>query len=246
VTIPDENDGSERINAILVPFDVGTQIEVGGVVVKEKDTIEIFGDTFRAFKLSKTFNFNKNTRLEVNLINLDVALVTGVCVYETLEDENNLKQCMQLPRKVGQIDINVGSLLNNRRTKIAFIAFTQTGASLLDYGTFIRNIAFVQGANTDIVDENGQCTDSNALTEIQNSNTTCICDDGYVSSNGGKVQGELDSCISCVSSPSCFFEGDICSVNIDCDNEICDDGICRKTVSSSFPVIQILFYSSAL
>jgi len=229
VTIPDENDGSERINAILVPFDVGTQIEVGGVVVKEKDTIEIFGDTFRAFKLSKSFNFNKNTRLEVNLINLDVALVTGVCVYETLEDENNLKQCMQLPRQVGQIDINVGSLLNNRRTKIAFIAFTQTGASLLDYGTFIRNIAFVQGANTDIVDENGQCTDSNALTTIQNSNTTCICDDGYVSSNGGKVQGELDSCISCVSSPSCFFEGDICSVNFDCDNEICDDGICRKT-----------------
>jgi len=237
VTIPDEYDGNERINATLVPFEVGNQIEAGGVVVKEKDTIDILGDTFRVFKLFKSFNFNKHTRLEVQLINVDVALLMGVCVYETLEDENNLKQCVQLPSYVGQIDINVGSLLNYRIGKIGFIAFVQTGAALLDNGTSIRKIAFVQGDDTDIVDENGQCTDQNALTTIQDGNKTCICDDGYVSSNGGKVQGELDSCISCVSSPFCFFEGDICSANVDCDNDICDDGICRTTVSLSVPVM---------
>jgi hypothetical protein len=233
VTIPDENDGSDIINTTLVPFEVGSLIETGGVVVWTKDTVEIFGDTFRAFELSKSFNLNKNTRLEVELLNADAAAMTGVCVFETLEDDNNLNQCARLPRTSGQIDINVGSLLNDRKTEIAFIAFIQDGATFLEYGTSITDIAFVQGENIGIIDEDGNCTDSNASTMIQDGNTTCICKGAYVSSKGGKVQGELDSCISCLSSSFCFFEGDICSVNADCDNTICDGGICRTTVSSS-------------
>ena len=234
MTIPDENDGSDIINTTLVPFEVGSHIETGGVVVWTKDTVEIFGDTFRAFELSKSFNLNKNTRLQVELANADAAPITSICLFETLDFDYTPKQCAQLLSASGQIDINVGSLLNNRKAKIVFIAFIQAGATSLEYGTSITDIVFVHGESIDIVNEKGQCTDPNSsTTTIQDGNTTCICNVGYVSSNGGKVQRELDSCISCVSSPFCFFEGDICSVNADCDNMICDGGICKTTVSSS-------------
>jgi len=178
----------------------------------------------------------------VNRINSDVAPKTAVCLYETLEDEHNLDQCAQLSSDLDQIDIKVGNLLNNRKTEIAFIAFLQDGATLFNYGTSLREITFVQGENTDIIDENGQCKDANALTVILDGNTTCICDGYFVSSGGGKVQGEVDSCVSCVSSPFCFFEGDPCSVNDDCDNEICDGGICRTTVSLSTCAVLMFFF----
>lgn len=181
----------------------------------------------------------------MNRINSDVAPNTAVCLYETLEDEHNLDQCVQLSSDLYQIDIKVGYLLNDKNTEIAFIAFLQDGATLFNYGTSLRDITFVQGENTDIIDENGQCTDPNALTVTLDSNTNCICDGGYVSSNGGKQQGELDTCVSCVSSPFCFFEGDPCSANDDCDNEICDSGICRTTVSLSTRTILMLFFSSS-
>jgi hypothetical protein len=240
VSIPDEKGESELINTTLVAFEARNPLEVGGVVVWRKNTIEIFGETFRAFKLSKSFSFNKNTRLEVKLDNVNDAQMTGVCVYETLESANNMKQCVHLPTEVGQVDINVGFLLNDRRANIEFIAFIQANPALLEYGTSVSEIAFVQGENTDIIDEDGECKDPNASTTmLQNGNITCICDVDYVSSGGGNEQRELDSCISCVSSPYCFFEGDYCSGNVDCNNEICDDGICKTTVSSSVPIILI-------
>lgn len=181
----------------------------------------------------------------MNRFNSDVAPNTAVCLFETLEDEYNLDQCVQLSSDVDQIDIKVGYLLNDKNTEISFIAFLQDGATLFNYGTSLRDITFVQGENTDIIDENGQCTDPNALTVTLDGNTNCICDGGYVSSNGGKVQGELDTCVSCVSSPFCFFEGDPCSANDDCDNEICDSGICRTTVSLSTCTILMFFLSSS-
>ena len=162
VSIPDEKGESELINTTLVAFEARSPLEVGGVVVWRKNTIEIFGETFRAFKLSKSFSFNKNTRLEVKLDNANDAQMTGVCIYETLESVNNMKQCVHLPTELGQVDVNVGFLLNDRRANIEFIAFIQANPALLEYGTSLSEIAFVQGENTDIIDENGQCKDPNA------------------------------------------------------------------------------------
>ena len=82
----------------------------------------------------------------------------------------------------------------------------------------------------------GVCQDSHAKpTPIMNEK--CECVDGYVSSNGGKLQTQADNCVPCILSEFCSFEGGICDANnrIVCGfgENSCIGNRCRASVSLS-------------
>jgi len=211
--------------------------------------VEIFGNTLRIFELSRSFFIDKNSRLRAQIHSLDVAEFTGICLYEGPSVVYNTRPCLEIAGISGVLDVEIGGLLNYRKAEVRYIGFVQEHANVLNYGTSVQSINIVPGLNEDIV-QDGQCTDPNALPLLTRSNTfsdnilaksnkisrinvTCICAEGYVSSNGGRAQGDLDVCVSCVSSPFCGFEGDPCSTGSECDEGSCDEGACKPKVSIS-------------
>ena len=88
--------------------------------------------------------------------------------------------------------------------------------------SFISNIQIFHGDSFDVVDDNGNCKDINADTITNGDEISCMCRDGFLSSNGGKIQGDYDSCVPCILSPFCGFEGDSCETNGDCFWDLCD------------------------
>ena len=83
--------------------------------------------------------------------------------------------------------------------------------------------------------ENG-CEDINAITSSAGGSTVCTCANGFVSSNGGKIQGQFDTCAACILSQYCRFDGEACSSDDECIANECepdsDMGSCSSRVST--------------
>ena len=61
----------------------------------------------------------------------------------------------------------------------------------------------------------------------------CLCEVGYVASNGGKFLGEYDTCVKCLPELSCGFDGDSCTMDRECAMGTCSNGNCFAGVSST-------------
>lgn len=224
---------------LVLPLPNFSNKKNGGITVMDKNNAQVFGETFRIFELSESFLFNKDTRLQIRISTFDADTIVKFCLYESLEDARESHQCLDIINNFTPND-KIGGLLENRKTKIRFIAFQQYGSTSLDYGSWISGIRIIQGENTAIIGDDGKCVDQHAKTVKEETETRCICELGYVASNGGRVQGQFDVCVACSSSSHCFFEGDSCFGNDECDMGICDNGVCKLNVS----LLRYLFYSS--
>ena len=109
------------------------------------------------------------------------------------------------------------------RTGLQVSLFSKNTCALVE-----KEFAYLCSTHTSIIDENGICRDPNAETIVRGEEITCKCIGAFVSSNGGKTQGALDSCVPCSSSPSCAFEGDKCFVVSECVWDSCVDGRCAN------------------
>ena len=189
------------------------------------------------FRLARPVSFDKFTRLQVSIENINVSssrnatTFVGICVYEqspSVGSRLSRDQCLRFysPKDTGNLDINIGHLMKGKKTTLGYIGILSDG--YLD--TLIKSIAIVHGEQTSIFDENG-CKDPNAATMGSGLNTTCICVDGFVSSNGGKQQGPIDSCTRCVDSDYCRFDGESCSRTDECYATSCQGNICKPRVS---------------
>ncbi len=201
-----------------------------GVVVESNSAIRLFGNVSRVFELSNKFDVQKFTRMRLTLDIMDVTAIQGVglCLYDTFPNGSNQDRCF-LSGNGGELDIDLGQIFYNKKTSISYISFFMKVSSM-QLGNIaealVSKMSVVLEENTDIIDENGQCKDPNARTINDGGETVCVCIDGFVSSNGGKRQNELDSCVGCLLSPFCGFEGDSCTTSDDCFRGLCQDGRC--------------------
>lgn len=211
----------------------GEFVEDAGVVVESESTIHLFGNTSRLFELTKTIDVQKFMRIKFYVdVNGDEEIErVGLCLHDTFPNGSygDQDQCYTVATG-GRFDIDLGQFFYNRKTSVAFVSFFMELPSSMSDNTVeasISAISILPGENTDIVDENGQCKDLNAKTVRDGEETSCLCMDGFVSSNGGKQQGLLDSCVSCLLSPFCGFEGDSCMTSDDCFRGSCQSGRCE-------------------
>ena len=206
-----------------------------GVTVDTDASLSVYGPAQEIFNLTRSIPANRFTSFQ-SVISVTNSIVSvGFCFFTNLPDEFRIdrSRCHEVESSQ-DVDVPIGILLNGKQTDINFIGVIQEAN--LDASSVISSIRLVQGENTDIYDENG-CKDPNALTSGNDDATVCTCKDGYVASNGGKRQGEFDSCVKCISSEYCRFDGDQCTSNEDCTTSECvesfsDEPKCNSSIVS--------------
>lgn len=186
----------------------------------------------RIFKLSSSFICQKNTRLQSTILNEHSAnensAILKICIYERLDDPNRLKQCIDIDTSLNFMDVGLGTLMNHRQTDINFISFEQSNATRTENGISLVDLNIESVDLSAIVNIDGSCSDVNASPVVDTRSETkenifgrfssniCICNTGYVASNGGVEVSDLDVCVHCVFSLFCGFEGDFCNSNKEC------------------------------
>ena len=218
----------------------------GGVIILDEFTMRLFGEVSKAYELSTSITVNRFTRLKCMVEIVSSWSELSICIFETETDLALYAQDQCHTVSVsGEVYINAGQLMNYRTVDVRFFTIRQkvTTASM-PAETLISTLSFYSGINTSILDENGICRDPNAETVVRGNEVTCKCIGAFVSSNGGKIQGALDSCIPCSSSQSCAFEGDKCFVDSECVWDSCVDGRCAHFEVSSYNTEEL--YSSSI
>lgn len=191
----------------------GKSYATNGVVVEVDRSLSLYGSTQDIFNLTRSIPVNKFTRLRYNVTMVNVE-ISAICLFENFPDafSSDHSPC-HMADSSQDGDVSIGKILHGKQAEIKFIGFVQD--SILDGTSQFSNIDIVQGENTAIYDQNG-CKDPYAITSGSGDATLCFCADGYMASNGGKKQGDFDTCVRCIDSDLCQFDGELCSSNDDC------------------------------
>lgn len=206
----------------------------GITVDSEQNAVNLFGTVHKIFNLTQNVQVNKFTTLQYNVVDLNITNddTVGLCFYEYLpQDQGFRDRCHEARSIVHVRNASFGQLLNGENATFQYIGIFQESNMPSNAKASISKISIVQGENTDIYDENGKCKDKNANTNGTGVDIVCTCKEGYIASNGGKRQGPFDSCIRCIESDKCRFDGESCDSSSDCFANTCEAGFCKARVS---------------
>ncbi len=187
----------------------------GGVLVQEYDkTINLVGSVDRLFQLSSAITVNKLTSISFTFNHQSIELEqTSLCFYEDLS-VNVINECESrcYSPKVGENDINFGHIFHDRNTTVQYMRLKQIGS--LDDTKMENDISTISNLLTrtesaTIINDFGLCKDPNSVILQSPQGPSCRCLDGFVSSNGGNVQGLYDTCVSCFLLPECPYDATI-------------------------------------
>ena len=218
--------------------EVGDSLLVmNGIVVEVDKSISLFGAAREILNITSPIAINKFTRLQYSVSVGEFLQNLRFCVFEQFPGDFNTEgsHC-QIVDSSQDVDVAFGDLLNGKQADISFIGLVQEVATPLEASSIISDINIIQDESTEIFDENG-CKDINAITSGTGESTVCTCGNGFVSSNGGKKQGQFDTCVPCILSEYCRFDGEACSGDDECIANKCDRdsdiGSCSSRVSRS-------------
>ena len=224
---------------------------INGIVVEVDKSFSLFGAAREILNITSPIAVNKFTRLQYSVSVGESSEIVRFCVFEQFPGDFNAEgsHC-QIVDSSQDVDVAFGDLLNGKQADISFIGLVQEVETPLEASSIISDINIIQDESTDIFDENG-CKDINAITSGTGESTVCTCANGFVSSNGGKIQGQFDACVACILSEYCRFDGEACSGDDECIANECerdsDMGSCSSRVSTSklisSLIARILLYS---
>jgi len=199
------------LHANLVDFDVASRPDEdrGGISVQVNGAVRLYGETERFYQLSQDIEVHRFTRLSFMYTDLESADGASLCLYEGLNStvQNSCPSRCFVPER-GQNVIDLGNVFSDRMTSVRIIGFRQGGGL-----SESANLHMFTTAKIPIIDENGLCIDPNAR---RLGSVGCKCMDGYTSSNGGNVQGEFDTCLSCLSPPGCRVDASVSLGEYEC------------------------------
>lgn len=213
---------STNINA----FSRDERFPKGGTLVQEYDgKIHIYGSVDKIYQMRSPIDVNKFTQISFDLDESEGPRGTvTMCLYEDLHLDAALEcssRCLKL--EYGTNLFNLGQIFHDRQTSVQYIRIKQAGVIDTARATPIStlsDILFSTYAEA-IVNEKGICVDTNALTVQSTQGVLCTCPDGFVSSNGGKLQRASDTCVSCMFQPACPLD----AIHIDASRNA---GYCAK------------------
>ena len=192
---------TEPIKAVLLDLEEGETInnDGSGISVQIDGTTRLYGNVERLYQLSRNVTVTKFKRMSFTYTHVVQGTRTqnaAICIYEklnnsTLEDEDCPPLCYT-PEE-GQNTIDLGGMFHDRITSIQCIGFTQISGI-----SEFRDIYIFSDPEEDLINANDECADPNARRVRRLGPIGCSCMDGYVSSNGGKLQGKYDTCLSCI------------------------------------------------
>ncbi len=212
-----ENSGNITNASLIMTSDDSP--ELGGVSVQVNGWLHLYGSFTKYLKLSNSIDINKFTQMKIQVhkerfseqSNFNSKLI--ICLYEDIGKEamdDCPSRCRELQVGTSQT-LLLADMFNNRKTSVNYIVLKQSYPSSsqsmvsLEY-TRIGDFRFIDDDVRYI--EDNRCLDNNArlLTLQLSKKQACQCLDGFVASNGGKIQGVYDTCISCLDRPSCALD----------------------------------------
>lgn len=207
--------------------------------------VHLLGDAVSTFKLSEAFEFNKGTKLRLDLQRLyNEDYNTGssedsfieICLHN--ERDGDLLRLTQAPDESrcalistdGTTTISFGKeQFLSRRVLVKFITLKQVVNGIVPakaVEVVFSDFNFSQASVSNQV-SNGKCTDPNATPTPEGGK--CVCIFGYVSSNGGNILNEqVDSCVP--SLEPLRYDGHACDINRDCLLGVCQSNMCNAGV----------------
>ncbi len=218
----------------------------GGVVV-HADKIDLYGNVHQQYELSQPITVFKTTALNF-ILNTEEVDASSICLYK---DEDDAKLRKWLGTEYRCIDIasfqsgensieKLGMLFDNRTTRINIIEFRQSNQNSRRSGkSIISDIKF----HFNFVDNsNIACSERDPNTEQSTTGkvSRCICKEGFVASNGGRVLNKHDSCVNCYDG-KCSFDGNFCSYDRNCMSGRCINNICTSSTVSYSGVPLLMF-----
>lgn len=229
-------------------------MNTGGVLVQDSGnakTVHLLGDAVSTFELSEAVEFNKGSKLRLDFQriynqNFDVGSkedsLVEICLHEErngdlsrLEHAPDESRCASISTDGTSTILFGQEQFLSKKVLVRFITFKQVVNSIEPSKAVevaFSNLRFLRPSLFDQV-LNGNCRDTNAISEPEDGK--CVCKFGYVSSNGGRTLNEqADACVSATEPMG--YDGDVCDINRDCLNGICQSNACIAKVSqhSSF------------
>ena len=248
-----ENDARfDYIGLDLLPFTEEGITSIGGIVTRENNVLDLYGDTSISFELQRPLEVNKYVDFKLNLETIEEVEQIKVCLYESNQDAFGHQglvgeefRCSIL--STGNFELNVGGLFDDRITSLTHIHIAQRKKATSQSGrSIISNISIVTNEVEDIFDNLGKCADEKAIKIVDNyfPAPQCQCEEHFVASNGGKLLGDFDTCVQCfldhticarcLPEPHCKFDNEPCTFDRDCALGSCQNGFCRAGVSQIF------------
>ena len=170
----------------------------GGVSVQSDGTVRLYGNLSKLYQLSTNLAVNKYKRMSFQFNLLEGSKgsqETEICMYEKFSPTSETGSCPPIcfTPEEGSNYMNIGAMFNDRMTSITVIEVIQKrGLSEL------KHLRMYSDLEEEVVGNDDECTDRNARRVRRMGPTGCYCLDGYVSSNGGKLRGLYDTCLSCL------------------------------------------------
>lgn len=208
--------------------------------------VHLIGDAISTFQLSEAVEFNKGSKLRLDFQrqynqNFDVGSVEDslveICIHE--ERNGDLFRLEHAPDESRCASISVDGTSTiffgreqflNKKVLVRFITFKQVVNSVEPsraVEVVFSKLIILLGSLSDQV-LNGKCTDFNAMSEPEDGK--CVCNFGFVSSNGGWILNEqADACVPVTDSMG--YDGDACNINRDCLRGVCQSNTCLAEVS---------------
>lgn len=206
-------------------------LKSGGTTVLPTNELLLSGDVYEIFNLTHPLSVNRFSKLKLDVAMNGAVEYLGVCLFETLPMEFNIyrNRCHEI-KSSSTIEVDIGKLLDGKRTEVRFAGFLQEASKASS--SKLSHLNIFQGEVIGLFDEIGNCRDQSANTIHEGDGSLmCVCKDGHISSGGGKRQQEMDSCIDCIRSELCLFDGERCSQDGDCFANSCMNGVCESKVS---------------
>ncbi len=220
---------------MLEQFDEHNITNAGGIITGPGN-IHLFGDVSVFYKLQRPINVNSFSQLKLDLVLLKQSVEIHVCLYENKEDALEVNPMLEDEFRChtispAQTRINIGESFGYRSTFVNYIRLEQRNGAI-DGESILSDIAIEAGEKVNIIRDDGKCNDEKAtIFEQAGSQPQCLCDFGFVASNGGKFLGDYDVCVKCLPDRSCAFDGDECASNRECLQGLCENGKCAVGVS---------------
>jgi len=213
----------------------------GGIRADSQNAIRIFGNVHKLFKLSSPAYVDKYSKLALQLEQVKPFQILRICLYK---DENELtsnstlledeKRCRDITRD-GAVDIPLGEFFSFEITEVRFLSiflesnnplgsenvlsgFSLKRVGLETYDTFLGKDCPALDANSAI------------FTDTSSNERKCVCNDGYVASNGGRFLDRYDTCVKTLFTTG-GFDLSPCSYSRQCTSGTCAEGTCSPAGS---------------
>lgn len=182
------------------------------------------------FVLDPSITINKFSLMQIGLSRANDVSELKICLVESVSSGIPRSICfmadyVDVDKKVGEmfvakgaspVGIQVGKIILHQKASDA-------------KSSILEKISFISSPESDFFNFDGRCLDPNS--ETIEPFKSCLCNEGYVSSSGGLSLNVGESCVSCLVSDHCFFEGQECQSDFECYARRCTEGICEPNVS---------------